>query len=259
MFRMMRVISFTLCLFCFALCPFPGSAQVVNVESQRIETDTIGWAGSILGEFTLAKDVEQVFSANLGAHVQFKTPKNLYFLLGDYAFLKGSDKKYIDNTFFHFRYNHSFTPTLRLEAFTQLQNNKITKIDTRFLAGLGPRIKFKTNAKWKMYLGILGMFEYEKELTEDRGIHRDFRNSTYFSFSFKPNQLLTLSSTTFYQPLLRKPGDFRILNQEDMSLAITKQLSVVVAWNYVFDSYPVVGVPESNFAFKTGFKYLFNP
>lgn len=255
---MMRVLFLTLFLSFFGYS-YLTYAQVVNVESQRIETDTIGWAGSLLGEFTLAKDVEQVFSANLGAHVQFKTPKNLYFLLGDYAFLKGSDKKYIDNTFFHFRYNHTFTPTLRLEAFTQLQNNKITKIDTRFLAGFGPRIKMKTPEKWKMYLGILGMYEYEKELTEQQGIHKDFRNSTYFSFSFKPNKIITLSSTTFYQPLIRDFGDFRILNQEDMSLAITQQLSVVLAWNYVFDSDPVIGVPESNFTFKTGFKYLFNP
>lgn len=234
-------------------------SQVVNIESQRIQTDTIGWAGSLQGEFAIAKDVEQVFSANLGAHIQYKSPSNLYFLLGDYAFLKGSDKKYIDNTFFHFRYNHKFTSTLRGEAFTQLQNNKITKIDTRFLVGLGPRIKFKTDEKWNVYLGILAMYEYEKELTERGHIHRDFRNSTYFSFTFKPNDIVKLSSTTFYQPLLRNPGDFRILNQEDLTLAVTQRLSVVLAWNYVFDRYPVEGVPESNFTFKTGFKYIFNP
>lgn len=253
--RVLIIIASLLLLF----GPSFTAAQVVNIESQRIQTDTVGWAGSLLGEFTVAKDVEQVFSANLGAHVQYKTPKNLYFLLGDYAFLRGSDKNYIDNTFFHFRYNHTFTPALQGEAFTQLQNNKITKIDTRFLAGLGPRIKFKTVDKWNLFLGILAMYEYEKELTVEPRIHRDFRNSSYFSFSFQPNAVLKLSSTTFYQPLLRNPKDFRILNQEDLSLAITQQLSVVLAWSYVFDRYPVEGVPESNFSFKTGFKYTFNP
>src|SRR5690606_6788889 len=105
------------CISLFCLLPWVSQAQIVNIESQRIQTDTIGWAGSVLGEFTLTKDVQQVFSANLGAHIQYKTEKDLYFLLGDYAFLKGNEQKYIDNTFFHFRYNHKWTPAVRGEFF----------------------------------------------------------------------------------------------------------------------------------------------
>ncbi len=234
-------------------------AQIVNVESQRISTDTTGWAGSVEGGFSVAKDVEQVFSANAGAHIQYKGAKSLYFLLGDYSFLKGAEKKYIDNIFFHYRYNYKFTEAIRGEFFTQLQGNKITKIDTRFLVGLGPRIKVPTSNKLKAFVGVIFMYEYEKELTEELAYHRDARNSTYFSITYMPNEIIKLTSTTFYQPRLDHFGDFRILNQENVAFTITKKLSAVLSWNYLFDRYPVEGVPLSNFTFKTGFKYLFNP
>jgi len=234
-------------------------AQIVNVESQRISTDTTGWAGSVEGGFTVAKDVEQVFSANLGAHIQYKGMKDLYFLLGDYSFLKGAEKKYIDNTFFHFRYNRKFTEAIRGEFFTQLQGNKITKIDTRFLIGAGPRIKIPTSGTLQAYVGIIFMYEYERELTADLAYHRDARNSTYFSITYSPNDIIKLTSTTFYQPRLDKLGDYRILNQENAAFSITKKLSAVISWNYLYDRYPVEGVPSSNFTFKTGFKYVFNP
>ena len=113
----------------------PAGAQIVNVESRRIQTDTTGWAGSFGGNINLSKNVEQVFSASAFAHLQYKNSRNLYLFLGDYSFLKGAQKKYTDNTFFHLRYNHKFSDLVRWEVFTQLQTNKITKIDNRSSRG----------------------------------------------------------------------------------------------------------------------------
>jgi hypothetical protein len=119
----------------------PASAKNVNLETLRIQTDTTGWAWIIEVNINLSKNVDQVFSASAFAHLQYKNSKNLYLFLGDYSFLKGAQKKYTDNTFFHLRYNHKFSNLIRWEVFTQLQTNKITKIENRFLAGTGPRFK----------------------------------------------------------------------------------------------------------------------
>ena len=232
-------------------------AQIVNVESRRIQTDTTGWAGSFGGNVNLSKNVDRVFSASAFAHLQYKNSKNLFLFLGDYSFLKGAQKKYTDNTFFHLRYNHKFSNLIRWEIFTQLQTNKITKIDNRFLAGMGPRLKLSGSGMLQVYLGVLFMYEYERELVEPPVSHHNARNSSYLSFTLKPTSNLEIISTTFYQPRLDKWGDFRILNQESANLAITQKLSATINWNYLYDQFPVGGVPKSNYTFSTGFRYAF--
>lgn len=241
----------------FLLTAACAGAQIVNVESRRIQTDTTGWAGSFGGNISLAKNVEKVFSAGGFAHLQYKNSKNLYLFLGDYSFLKGSGKKYTDNTFFHLRYNHKFSNLLRWEVFTQLQTNKITKISSRFLAGTGPRLKLSGSGILHVYLGVLAMYEYEREFTAPAVVHHDVRNSSYLSFTLRPTPTLEIISTTFYQPRIDRWGDFRILNQESASLSITQKLSATINWNYLYDRFPVEGVPRSNYTFSTGFKYAF--
>lgn len=235
----------------------PARAQIVNVESRRIQTDTTGWAGSFGGNINLSKNVEQVFSASAFAHLQYKNSRNLYLFLGDYSFLKGAQKKYTDNTFFHLRYNHKFSDLVRWEVFTQLQTNKITKIDNRFLAGTGPRFKLSGTGMLHVYLGVLFMYEYERELVDPPVAHHNVRNSSYLAFTLKPTGNLEIISTTFYQPRLDRWSDFRILNQESVNLAITQKLSATINWNYLYDQFPVPGVPQSNYTFSTGFRYAF--
>lgn len=249
----LRIIFLLLCM----AAGIHANAQIVNIESSRIHTDTIGWSGSIGGNVSLAKNVDKVFSAGAFAHLQYKTGKNLYLFLGDYSFLKGAQKKYTDNTFFHLRYNRKISSLLRWEIFTQLQTNKITKIDNRFLAGMGPRFKLSGSGRLHVYLGVLAMYEYERELTEPPVSHRTVRNSSYLSFTLKPTPTLEIVSTTFYQPRLAHWGDFRILNQESANLSITQKLSATVNWNYLYDQYPVEGIPRSNYTFSTGLKYAF--
>lgn len=234
-----------------------SQAQIVNVESRRIQTDTTGWAGSFGGNFSIAQNVDRVFSAAAFAHVQYKTKKDLYLFLGDYSFLKGAKTKYLDNMFYHLRYNRKLTEHVRWEVFSQLQTNKVTKIDNRFLAGTGPRFKVSGSGKLQVYLGMLFMYEYEKELSEPAIIHNNIRNSSYLTLTYKPVQHFELVSTTFFQPDMGRFKDFRILNQESANLFITEKLSATINWNYLYDEYPAAGVPKINYNFSTGFKYAF--
>ena len=237
------------------LC-FNANAQIVNVESERIHTDSIGWAGSFGGNFSITQNIDKVFSAEAFAHVQYKTAKNLYLFLGNYSFLKGAQTKYLDNTFYHLRYNRKISDHVRWEIFSQLQTNKITKIDSRFLAGMGPRIKLHKTSIFQIYTGVLFMYEYEKELTDPPIYHNDIRNSTYFTLTYKPVSNFELVSTSFYQPRIDHFKDFRLLNQESANLLITHKLSATLNWNYLYDRFPAEGVPDTNYSFSTGFKYV---
>lgn len=49
--------------------------QIVNMESQRYQTDTTGWTGTAGGNFALTNYGQKVFAVNANAHVQYKSKK----------------------------------------------------------------------------------------------------------------------------------------------------------------------------------------
>ena len=61
-----------------------AQAQVTNIEAQRVKTDSAGWYGEVNTGFKFVKEVENVFTSNSDARVQYKTKKDLYLLLGEY-------------------------------------------------------------------------------------------------------------------------------------------------------------------------------
>ena len=194
---------------------------------------------------------KKFFAVNAQAHVQYKSPKSLYLFLGGYGFLKGDDKSFVDYGFLHFRYNYKLNKTVRLEAFTQLQQNVITKIKFRFLIGAGPRFKILGSQKLRIYAGTLPMYEIEKETNTPRQIY-DWRSSNYLSITFLPNKQTEFISTTYYQPVLFDAGDYRLLNQSSYKIAASKKIAVVIKWNYQYDASPAVGVPTDTYNFSTG-------
>ena len=248
--KWMLAILFT----CSAACV---NAQIVNVESSRMQSDTTGWKGHLGASFSATKNVEKIFQLDLSAHLQYKTEKDLYLILGNYNFLKGANRKLIDNSFFHLRYNRKLNAVVRWEVFTQQQSNVITRIESRFLAGTGPRFKIMSNKVLRLYAGALVMYEAEKERADSLVLHHDFRNSSYVSLSWTPTKQLELVSTSFYQPRLDKFGDYRLLNQETVKVRVTNKLAVTLNWNYLYDSFPAGNTPNSNYSFSTGANYEF--
>jgi Protein of unknown function, DUF481 len=227
------------------------AGQIVNMESQRYRTDTIGWAGSIGGSFALTNYGQKVFDVDANAHVQYKSKRSLYLFLGGYGFLKGDQQSYVDYGFLHLRYNYKLTKFLRLEAFTQLQQNTITKVEFRYLIGAGPRFKLVESPKIRMYLGSLPMYEVEKE-TGVSGHITNWRCSNYLSFTFTPNKQTELTTTTYYQPVMFDAGDYRLLNQSTCKIKASKKIAVVINYNYQFDASPAAGVTKETYTLGTG-------
>lgn len=243
-------------LFLYAVPCTCIKAQIVNIESARIQSDTTGWLGTLGAAISLTKNTQQVFAAEGNAHLQYKSDKSLYLILANYGFLKTTDKKLIDNAFFHFRYNYKLNRTVRWEAFTQVQNNIITRIKSRFLLGTGPRFKIVSAKVFRFYAASLLMYEVEKEKDLPE-LHRDMRSSSYVSFSIYPNDRIEIISTSFYQPRLSEFADYRILNQSSLKVKAGKRLTVSLNYNYLFDSRPAAGIPETNYSLLTGFEYEF--
>src|SRR5688572_3893659 len=123
------------------LFPIRILSQIVNIESQRIHSDTTGWDGTLEAGFSVNQNNSLLVSATTNAHVQYKTKKDVYMVLGNWRFTNGGTSRFVNDGMGHFRYNHKFTNWLRLEAFTQLQYNELLNLRLRYLVGMGPRFK----------------------------------------------------------------------------------------------------------------------
>lgn len=248
----MRTASLYLLLFIFFLSAAGLKAQIVNIESSRMQSDTLGWKGRAGTSFSFVKNVQEIIIININAHLQLKTKKSLWLILADYGFLKGGGEKFVANSFGHLRYNHKVNPWLRWEVFGQAQNNVVTQIDARFLLGTGPRFKIFDTRFFRLYTACLFMYEHEKERTDPAVIHNDIRNSSYISFTILPDDNMEIISTTFYQPLLNEIKDSRLLNQVAVRVKTSKHFSVSLQWNYLHDRFPAGTAPQTTYYFGMG-------
>ena len=250
---MSRFFIFLLCI----LLSFAASAQlIVNVENSRIQSDTTGWKGNVGTAFSYTKNVQELLNINAVFHLQYKTKKDLYLVLANYNILKANSENFTNNMFYHLRYNRTLGKVVKWEAFSQWQQNNITNIGLRALYGTGPRFKIKESPKFRMYAGALVMYEHERDINPSM-TYNEIRGDDYVSVTFKPSPVFDLTATAFYQPVLRQPKDFRILNQISFNVKATKHLSIITNWDYSYDAYPAAGTPDINFVISNGLNYTF--
>lgn len=239
-------------------CALSVRGQILNAESLRRVTDTSGFSGSATVNFSLKRNVNEFIQAGSDAHLQYKSKKHLYIFKNTIAFekIEGND---FENTFIsHLRYNYRFRPRIALETFAQGQYNKVALINFRGLIGVGPRVKLSTSERYNFYLGSLMMFEYEELDDNVTPIQRNLRNSTYLSFSLYPNDRVSLVSTTYYQPLPNEFGDYRISSQSSLLVGLFSSVALNITYTFVYDRFPAVGIPNSQYDFSTGVSYTFD-
>lgn len=234
-----------------------ASSQIVNVESSRMQSDTVGWKGGVGAGVSLTQNTQKIFQLNLEAQLQYKTSRDrgIWMILGNLGLLKIGSDRFVSDDLVHIRYNRKINEWLRWEVFGQYQNNIVTQIDSRMLFGTGPRFKLISSPKFRLYTASLFMYENEKERTNPIIKHNDFRNSSYVSFTWLPRDNIEMISTTYFQPLLKKLSDFRILNQIAFAVKATPHFGLEVKWNYLHDRFPAGNAPRTTYSFATGLRY----
>lgn len=233
-------------------------AQIVNIEKLRIADDSTGWLGTANVNFAGSRSTKSYIAFSTGTLLEFKPKSNKgnWLFLTNFNVVSAEQEKFSNSGFGHVRYTHKLGKAIRWEAFTQLQYNSLTKIKQRAIAGTGPRFKLTQYENAKFYLGIAYMFEYEED-AEVFLVHRDSRLSSYFTFTLSPEETVSLTSTTYGQPLLGDFKDYRISNETSLSLDISKKLSFNASFKYAFDSRPPNGVPHNIYSFSNGLELAF--
>ena len=236
---MSRIQHLSLLCILLPLCMWIGSqrtqAQLVNIESKRMHTDSIRFVltSDILFSYT-DNNGEYVLQTNGNASVQYKSKqlKDVYFLVGNVNVVRTQDEDFQNSWFAHFRYNRKLSKQWWAEGFAQSQNNQQLIITQRNLIGAGLRFQFLTKDHTQAYFGNSYMYETEFIKSLDQRFY-NHRNSSYLSVNqtFK-NVNLNLIGTVYFQPLYRNFSNHRILAQLKAELPLTKILSFSAQYNH---------------------------
>ncbi len=233
------------------------NAQIINVETLRMKTDTLGWAGVAKLSFSMKKNVNEQLDLKNHIHVQYKFPRHIILFVNKVSFSRADDSDFSNEAMQHLRYNYKYNKKFTQEIFIQNQYNAISKIEYRRLAGLGIRWKISSSENYRVYLGNSIMYETEKTQETIPTHSSDWRNSTYFSFTFKFSENAEWISTTYFQPKINQFEDYRLFHQSALSLNLFKNLAFVTTFDYAFDAFPVEGIPKKEYELTNGLMYSF--
>lgn len=229
-----RTLLLTMGMFVY----FSGQAQIVNIESSRIEQDSAGVQGEFNVFYNFTKNTQSISQFKASSALQFRWKKNIIMPIGNANLIFSKKTDLVFNGFGHLRYNRILNKWLTGEAFSQAQFDRVLLIKLRWLTGAGPRFKLYKDEKAGLFLGTLAMYEYEEE-KETGIIRRDWRASIYLSARWELTDNFTIAHITYYQPLFAEPSDFRVSTSTSLEFGITKALTFKSAFNLMYDSNPV--------------------
>ncbi|WP_034228834.1 DUF481 domain-containing protein [Aquimarina pacifica] len=234
-------------------------AQIVNVENLRHEIDSTGWSGHVRLDGQLEKNnTSRILNFSNQLRLQYKREKSVWFLIHDMSFKEINATEIINNSTQHLRYSHELSSRVSYEAFLQSQSDKVSEIKIRALAGTGLRFNLYNAKKYKFFLGVTMMYEYENSVDDIENVQNNIRSSNYVSFKIKPNDNISLVSSNYFQPLIDYISDYRILSETAIMLKIVKNLKFITTLYYIFDSFPVTNVAKEQYKLTSGLVYSFD-
>jgi Protein of unknown function, DUF481 len=239
-----------------------GQAQVVNVESQRLQMDTQRVTAGI--NFALEykdNNEETMLKIESAAVLQVKSKdrKNRFLFLANYALAHTTQEVVSNAGAIHFRYSRVLNPQWRWENFVQTQYDQLLHLKSRNLIGSGFRRKLLNTKGLTINAGSLYMFEHERTKENDAiTVHKNHRLSSYLVFNIAlPKELGEIISTTYWQPRLDLVSDFRISNNTSLNFHFTKHLDFATTWVVTYDSAPPLEVKRRTLSLNNSISYHF--
>ncbi|APS37809.1 MULTISPECIES: DUF481 domain-containing protein [Salegentibacter] len=247
-------------LLLFLLLPFLGQAQLVNIETKRLQTDSTRFVLNADFAFNHSNNdgvsVNQI-NGTLTTQLKSKDLKKTYLFLGNYRLIDADEGNLQNSWFLHTRFNYKFNQLLRFEAFLQGQYNQLLVVEQRNLVGAGLRLKWMNRENFSGYLGNSYMYEVEYS---DRAGTTEYkhRNSTYLSVSYlSKSKNFSVTNTVYYQPLYKNLKDYRLLEQFRLDIPLAEWFKVFTIYDYYFDSKTPLNTREYTSQLQIGVGFSF--
>jgi hypothetical protein len=239
----------------------PARAQgILNVERFQPQ-DVRGAHAAAEGSAALMRGNTNVVDVGLTSIVGYRGPQHWVRLLGGAQYLARGSSGIIDNRFVHLRYSYLVSPRLQTFHFAQVQANEAQALSRRDLLGSGLRATVLRSERASLDVGGGAMLERER--LEPRGTALGERrrgavrmaNQLVYRHEIAPR--VTALGVGYYQPKLTDPADFRVLNDLNLVVGLSRAARLTVSQQWRHDSRPPEGVQPYDFALRTSFGLSF--
>lgn len=249
----LRIVFFILTTF----IAFTFYGQILNVEKRRGEVEKNGWQGNLDFSAKYTENTQSILELYNKSTVNYKKDSVTYLILTDLKLIKRNTDNLINNGVIHLRRTEEINnnESINSEFFTQLQFNGVQKIKQRFLLGTAARLKLVGNDTVNFNFSVGGMYEYEETTIET--FHHALRMTSYVSFNWNIKDKWSFQLINYYQPKINRVRDFRLSNESSLSYQLSKEFSIVAIYNLLYDTTPVIEVPNTIYSAYLLFRYRF--
>jgi hypothetical protein len=222
----------------------------VNTEKYRTDEDLLGLAGylEITGNFKSGN--AEKLEGELDGRLDWKTDKNATFLIFDSEHEWVEGKRLSNEGLIHLRNVMTLNSSLKLEFFAQANYDKKILLENRELAGAGIRYELLNSVNANAALGSSYMFEHENynlpKGSVEKGEVSVSRWSGYIAGYISLNNNVKFTSVSYFQPMFTKFSDYRLFNESNINIELSKLLSIAVNFKVRYDSKPLEGVKNTD-------------
>jgi hypothetical protein len=241
--RVVALASWTLAL----MLARPAAADIVNVISVISIAPEEGLTGSLTGAIDARRGRASRLVLSAAPVLRYRHGDHLFITYGSGEYDEDNDA--VNRLFGHARYRYRVMPRLVGEVFTQHETNPGVEQEYRGLAGAGSLFELIERKHARVAWGLAYMLEYERVEDDvvcppdqpgcaaDPGLQH--RISSYLTANYQLDTNLQLVETLYVQPRVTDPvSDFRLLNDIQIAVLVTKLLSFNTTLSWIYDRAP---------------------
>ncbi|CAG5078026.1 DUF481 domain-containing protein [Parvicella tangerina] len=234
-------------------------SQIINIEEKRYKNAEEGLQGNIDLSFRYTQNTRSVYQISNNISLLYRKEKLTHLFLNNITLVRSNNSDLVNYGYAHYRLIHMLSEKrfIKWESYGQIQYNSVQKIRQRILIGSGLRFKIVNSDSLQFNYGWSLMYEYEETTIPE--FSNVIRNSNYLSLNWKISKSWEFKTITYYQPSIGDFADFRISNESTISHSLSKNFSIVVSVNFLYDSRPPVDVPVNNLNTSLLLRYKFKP
>jgi len=235
---------------------------IVNMDNLHLNANNSGVSGNFNLNSSGAYGNSEQFLVESSADFYYKQSQSLQYLTLSYSYGESFSKENQNKSYAHLRHINNVDSSSTWEIFSQIEQNKFSRLNFRGLVGAGYRWKFLKDSPNSSSVFGVGAYYSEEYLTHSNVINEKrnlelLRGNIYWIFRTDILENITLFNTTYYQPNLKNPDDYRILEIAGIKIPLSKNLNLNLYGEGTFDSKPPINVKKADLSYKTGVEYKF--
>ena len=255
--------NFKIYQLCWLLLPVLFHAQVLNIEKERLDQDTLSELKiKLSADLKLYNrsvgDNDQTKGLNFSLDIStiYEPGKHAYIFIAELDYERANSLGLLDFGYVHGRVNWMKEKKLSYETFVQISYDNSRGLDMRTLLGGDLRYRLLKNKHIEVYASTGIMYEkedWQHPYNDDVLTSNILKSTNYLKIQYKINDMLDLNNVLYYQVGLDdKVGRNRIQNWLILNTKLSKTLSLKNSFVIAYEDKPIVPITKFIYTLKTG-------